>query len=92
VSDVTGRFGTLFHGGTVVTMDDERRILANGAVGVAGNRIVAVAPAAQLAQCDAKRRINCTGRIVMPGLVDCHNHLYQIAGRGWVTEWRSGNG
>jgi 5-methylthioadenosine/S-adenosylhomocysteine deaminase len=82
VSDVTGRFDTLFHGGTVVTMDDERRILVNGAVGVAGNRIVAVAPAAQLAQCDAKRRINCTGRIVMPGLVDCHNHLYQIAGRG----------
>jgi len=75
-------FDTVFHGGTVVTMDDHRRILVDGAVGVSGNRIAAVGPAAQLANCDATRRIDCAGRIVMPGLIDCHNHLYQIAGRG----------
>ena len=36
-------------GGTVVTMDAARRVIAPGAVAVDGSRIVAVGPAAEIA-------------------------------------------
>jgi len=73
---------TLFIHGTVITMDDERRILRDGAVAVLGNRIVAVGEAGELDGWQAKRRIDCSGQAVIPGLIDCHNHLFQVAGRG----------
>lgn len=72
----------LFLNGTVITMDDERRIIQNGAVAVRGNRIVAVDTAEALKDWTAERRIDCRGQAVIPGLIDCHNHLFQVAGRG----------
>lgn len=73
---------TLFMHGTVVTMDDERRLIQDGAVAVRGNRIVAVGSAESLERWQAARRIDCRGQAVIPGLIDTHNHLFQVAGRG----------
>lgn len=73
---------TLFTRGTVVTMDDERRILQDAAVAVLGNRIAAVGPAEELAHWRAARVIDCRGHAIIPGLIDSHNHLFQVAGRG----------
>lgn len=73
---------TLFINGIVVTMDDQRRVIPDGAVAVRGQRIVAVGPSDELQDWTAARRIDCRGSAVIPGLIDCHNHLFQLAGRG----------
>ncbi len=66
---------TLLTGGTVVTMDAERRVFDQGAVAVAGGKIVAVGAAETLAdQVDAAETVDCTGHIIIPGLVDVHAH------------------
>ncbi|QBE64573.1 8-oxoguanine deaminase [Pseudoduganella lutea] len=60
----------------VVTMDDERREIDNGAIFVRGNVIEAVGPSADLPQA-ADEVIDATGQVVMPGLVNTHHHMYQ---------------
>ena len=72
----------LLTSGSVVTVDDERRVFEPGAVAVTGNRIAAVGPADELAHFTAKRTIDCSGKAVIPGFVDTHNHLYQGMARG----------
>lgn len=72
----------LLTGGTVVTVDDEHRVYDDGAVAVTGTRIVAVGTAAELAGWRAEQVVDCTGRAVLPGLVDGHNHLFQGLAKG----------
>jgi 5-methylthioadenosine/S-adenosylhomocysteine deaminase len=72
----------LLTGGAVVTMDDARRVLEPGAVAITGDRIVAVGPQQELNAYRAARTIDCRGRAVLPGFVDCHNHLFQTIARG----------
>lgn len=63
-------------GGVVVTMDERRRVLGDGAVAVDAGRIVAVGPTAEVeAAHRPARRIDAGGHIVMPGLVDTHVHI-----------------
>jgi 5-methylthioadenosine/S-adenosylhomocysteine deaminase len=80
--DVSPTCDLLLVAGVVVTMDDERNIFDPGAVAITGDRIVAVGPAHQLRGYRARRTIDCAGRAVMPGFVDCHNHLFQGIARG----------
>ncbi len=71
----------LITGGTVITMDPERRVLENGAVAVVGDRIEAVGSAEELAGRYAPREvIDARRKVVMPGLIDGHGH----AGHGLV--------
>ncbi|RII83787.1 amidohydrolase family protein [Neopusillimonas maritima] len=72
----------LLTGGVVVTMDDDRRIIENGAVAVQGNRIAAVGRVRDMVGWKAQRVVSCEGHVVIPGLIDTHNHLFQVAGRG----------
>jgi 5-methylthioadenosine/S-adenosylhomocysteine deaminase len=65
----------LLSGGTVVTMDPARRILADGAVAIDGGRILAVGPAADLEpRYRARKALDCRGKAVLPGLIDAHGH------------------
>jgi 5-methylthioadenosine/S-adenosylhomocysteine deaminase len=74
---------TLISGGTVVTMDAERRVLARGAVAIRGNRIAAVGPAQELERrCEAARRIVAGGKLVLPGFINLHSHTPLLALRG----------
>ncbi len=72
----------LLTGGTVVTVDDDRRVLEPGAVAIAGERIVAVGTPEELNPYRAARTVDCRGKAVIPGLIDCHNHLFQGLARG----------
>lgn len=87
----------LVAGGLVVTVDPERRVLADGAVAIDGGRIVAVGPSAEIERCyRGDRRIDAAGHIVLPGLVDAHVHITaetltrglapDDAGPRWMTE------
>src|SRR3989304_10396679 len=62
-------------GGTVVTMDGARRVLAPGAVAVEGNRIAAVGTPDEIARdFTAPEVIQAEGTIVLPGLINTHGH------------------
>ena len=59
----------LILGGIVLTLDHERRILWDGAIAVAGNRILEVGRRADLApRYQAQKVINGQGRVITPGL------------------------
>jgi len=72
----------LLTGGTVVTVDDARHVFDPGAVAITGDRITAVGPAEQMGELRAGRVVDCRGTAVIPGLIDCHNHLFQGLARG----------
>ncbi len=82
----------LLTGGTVVTIDPERRILLDGAVAIDGGKIVAVGPSDELAhQYQARKTIDCKGKAVLPGLIDAHGHgghsLIKTIGADTPTFW-----
>ncbi len=60
----------------VVTMDDERREIADGAVFIQGNVIAQVGASADLPQ-QADEVIDARNHVVMPGLINTHHHMYQ---------------
>ena len=69
--------------GIVVTVDAERRVLDRGSVAIAGNAIVGVGPAEQIAkQFTGRTTIDATGRVVMPGLINTHTHAPMVLYRG----------
>ena len=85
---------TLLHGGTVVTMAGDRRVWSDGYVAIANGEIVAVGPVEEC-RFTAARKIDTRGRVVIPGLVNCHTHLSHGVYRGLLDElpldeWASG--
>jgi len=83
----------LLSGGYVVGSSSQ--VIANGAVAIAGDRVVEVGPKEQVEKAvRASRTIDTTGKAVMPGLINAHNHTCQSTARGLaddipVTEWLS---
>ncbi|MFQ5808759.1 MAG: amidohydrolase family protein [Armatimonadota bacterium] len=77
----------LLAGGTVLTVDAQRRIYRDGAVAVRGSQIVAVGKRTELAsQYQAPEVRDCRGKLVMPGLVNSHLHFYHTMHRGLAPE------
>lgn len=73
----------LVTGGTIVTMDRERRILADGAVAVKGDAIVALGPRAELeSKYAAAQTINAKEKLVLPGFINGHTHVPMTLFRG----------
>ncbi|CAN7546091.1 amidohydrolase family protein [Rhizobium sp. LjRoot254] len=79
----------IIRNGTVIAIDPERRIIADGAVAITGDRIVAVGPTEEiLRDHDAREIIDASGMAIMPGLVDSHAH----AGHGLIKTIGGGRG
>ncbi len=77
----------LIANGTVIAVDPERRVIENGAVAIAGDRIVAVGPVESIpGRHDARRTIDARGKAVLPGLIDAHAH----AGHGLIKTMGGG--
>jgi 5-methylthioadenosine/S-adenosylhomocysteine deaminase len=72
----------LLTGGIVITVDDQRRVLEPGAIAIRGEEIVAVGTVDAIAGYGANWTINCEGKLLTPGFVDCHNHLFESMLRG----------
>lgn len=74
---------TIFADGWLITMNAKRDVLAQGSICVEGDRIVALGTKAQLVHTHPEADVaDCTGRIVMPGLVNTHTHLFQTLLKG----------
>ncbi len=73
----------LIAGGHVVAADIAGTVLTDGAVAVAGGRIVAIGPTSEVrAAVTARETIDASGCLVVPGLIDAHIHPgYGIAAR-----------
>lgn len=73
----------LVDGGLVVAMDRAGTMIPDGAVAVRGNRIEAVGSSAELAiRFPGARRLDASGRIVLPGLINAHTHVPMTLFRG----------
>jgi 5-methylthioadenosine/S-adenosylhomocysteine deaminase len=69
----------LIHSGTVLTMDEDMRVLSPGYVLTRGERIARVEaghPPEDLLD-TADCAIDASGQSVLPGLINAHTHLYQ---------------
>lgn len=78
-----GQADLMIIGATVVTLNPARDILQDAVIVIRGSQIVAVeADPAHRAAWQAKRVINAAGRVVFPGLVNTHTHLFQTLLKG----------
>ena len=74
-------------GGTVVTVNEHREVLAPGAVAIQGSDIVAVGTPDEIGRgYRARRVLDTAGRIVMPGLVNTHTHAPMVMYRGLADD------
>ena len=80
------RCDILLTNAVVLTMDGEFTIHDPGGVAVTGQDIVAVGPDAL--SYDAPERLDCGGRVVMPGLVNAHTHAPMSLLRGLADDLR----
>ena len=71
----------IIYGGTVVTIDKDRRVINDGGVVIDKGLIVFIGTSkAAKGTFSAERTINAAGKVIMPGLIDVHAH----AGHGLV--------
>ena len=69
--------------GWLITMNERREILERGSVCVENDRIADVGSRQQLQQkYPGAEVVDCSGRIVMPGMVNTHTHLFQTLLKG----------
>jgi cytosine/adenosine deaminase-related metal-dependent hydrolase len=78
----------LVHGWHVVTMNETRDIIRDGAVAVRGSEIVAVGKRSELeSQYEATRTIGGDRFVVTPGMVNTHIHITgEPLTRGYVPD------
>lgn len=84
-------------GGTVVTMDAARRVIEDGAMAVTKGRIVAIGSRKEIGSGYAAReKVDASGRIIIPGLINGHTHIPMTLFRGladdldlqdWLTKY-----
>ncbi|HEU5459440.1 MAG TPA: amidohydrolase family protein, partial [Pyrinomonadaceae bacterium] len=74
-------------GGTIVTMDQERRVIPDGGIAVSQGRIVAIGPRAEVErEYTSRQRINATGKVITPGLINGHTHIPMVLFRGLADD------
>ena len=77
----------LISGGTVITMDPQRRIIRDGAVFLEDRLIAQVGKTSELKPHPrAEFEIDASRKIILPGLVDTHVHLAQALIRGCADD------
>jgi 5-methylthioadenosine/S-adenosylhomocysteine deaminase len=87
MADEDERNSLLITGAMVLTLDDNREIIDNGAVAIKSDRIVAVGLSG-----DLRRRfpemetLDATGKAVMPGFINSHTHAVLLVLRGTVED------
>lgn len=73
----------LIGNGRLVTRGENHRLIEDGAVATEGNTIQAVGNTAELrAKYPDAQWIDAKGGVIMPGMINAHNHIYSAFSRG----------
>lgn len=79
----------LWYGARLATMDGPGLgIVDDGMIACRDGRIIFAGAAAEAPPFDAAERIDCAGRWITPGLIDCHTHLVHSGDRAAEFEQR----
>ena len=91
------RVDMLILGGTIVTMDQTRRVIDNGGIAISQGRIVAVGARADIERdYTSRQKISAVDKVITPGLVNGHSHIPMVLFRGladdldlqeWLTKY-----
>jgi cytosine/adenosine deaminase-related metal-dependent hydrolase len=79
------------HAEVLVTMDSDRREIADGAIFTDDRQILCVGTSREVRKWildkdeKADRVIDASGTVIIPGLVNCHHHLFQTLTRSVGT-------
>src|SRR5258708_24955100 len=73
----------------VITMDQQRRVIENGAVAMRGDSIVAAGSKSEIdRRFQPKQRLDRPDAIIAPGLINTHNHAPMVLLRGIADDMR----
>lgn len=73
---------------TIVTCDDQRRVMEDGAIAIEGSRIVALGDTNHvLSSFPHYEMMDGRGLAILPGLINAHTHTVLTALRGTVEDW-----
>jgi len=74
-------------GGTLLTVDEKRRVILDGALAVRDGRILEVGERGRVeSRYDAAEVLDARGKLVLPGFIDLHVHNAQSLLRGWIDD------
>ena len=80
---------TLWYHAHLITVDGPGLgVIGDGVLAATDGRIVHVGTAASAAHLQPAQRIDCGGRWISPGLIDCHTHLVYAGNRAGEFEQR----
>jgi 5-methylthioadenosine/S-adenosylhomocysteine deaminase len=73
----------------VLSMDEEMHQFEPGAVAISGDSLLAVGNEAEIREAyTATKTIDCTGKVLMPGLINAHTHIPMTLLRGLADDLR----
>ncbi len=73
----------LLHNLRLYTHDLSQTYIADGAILISGNEIADLGEASELlTKYPTEEKVDMKGRLVMPGLINCHTHIYSAYARG----------
>lgn len=77
----------LISGGSIITMDEHRRVIKDVALLIQDDRIAYVGKATDVTKApNAELEIDAEGMLILPGLIDTHVHLAQALIRGCADD------
>ena len=80
---------TVWRNARLTTMaDDGLGVVEHGSIACTDGRLAFVGPSADAPAFEAEREVDCEGRWITPGLVDCHTHLVFAGDRAREFELR----
>ena len=87
----------IIRGGTIITMDADKRVIKNGAIAIKKNKIVAVGTSRAISKkYSSRKRVYANNKVVIPGLINTHTHIPMTLFRGiaddldlneWLTKY-----
>lgn len=86
----------LILGGTIVTMDQDRNVIEDGAIAIKDGKILAIGKSSDMRRRAARQTIDAKGKVIIPGLINTHTHVPMVLFRGisddldlndWLTKY-----
>lgn len=82
-----GKCGVGSSGGTAITVDSERRVIRDAGIAVQGENIVFVGKGTEVSErYQAQRVLDCTDKVIIPGMVNAHIHYHHHLSKGLVPD------